>query len=1182
MVERTNVAVKAVGASGVVIDTGGAYKLTLVTGRGKAVETVVLVQASEEPGIDQLIISVEDRRALGWDLFSKEDVERLIAESASLGQDIAAQITHKRKVDEMSAAEFGRIEREVIAVGMEPEAEDKCLRVLRRNVSIFRTDMTAGDYFTGVQRYGSQAIAEDLLKPTRPHNDPPRNSPKHAVMESLLNMFLMLGVLVRATFMSRYAYPVFLVGFPEKPRMVANTSMAAANVVKEQATVLRLEDEMRKQEGHVLFFVADIVKAFYMCRVALDAPEKVRMIQYAGQQYMFTRLIMGEVNSAEFLVRTMTEIFGHLSFLSGWMDDQLGGGRTDIEFVENLERWLDACSKHNVLVHAAKFHITRKAYWCGHFISKEGIDADTFSKELIWSLPVPVTGEDLAKLIGCVQFFQKFIPDGARLMEPIRKVMEAIYKAADGSRKNSSVRKFKVKSFGWTEVTTAAWDRVKAILANTDTLRVRNPKQALVLYTDASSEGWGGIAVQCPFEDLGLRPTDARNQLLSCCGGRFDDTQRRYPTVELEAFAVKESIDKMWHILGDGSTIHVFTDNEVLSQILMGKGEYVARKDRPGQNRMMRWMEIFFSVPLVVKHIAGELNTFADVVSRLERYPKAAQSPKDDEVDSLSTPILARVTAVHLRHSLRTVMDEDWVQPAVTRLRSVIGQDGKQNADVLRWVGSLKNAVFDYAERVWKVGDAVAIPDILDMRIELIVMAHAYGAGHRGAETTSRLLEAVVYWPGIKDDVKKFVAGCIHCLEKTSSLLNVPWGTPIAPKGRNEVVSFDFLDLGMSEQGFSKLLVITDKLSGFTMLHKTVSESATVASLGLMAWLSKFGKPRIFLSDGGVAFKNEVVAALREKMKIDHHFVTAYSHWANGKQERLNLTIGNIFRTILSENSLPETQWCFLVEMAEMIVNHTPVKSLKWMAPVSIMVGLEPINPLDAFLDPRIGDWKQVRLNESELERYVADFRLEISKREAVVHEFQEQEAAGRRKKQGAEPGVKHLQVDRGDFVMVLEAAKKTHVGKLAKRWIGPARVLEFDREKPHSVKIEYLCPVSTRRKIEVVHTTRVRYFDNSKMVISPELLAHAESIASKRYVISGFQDLRKGRGGFEILVQWEGYEGEDSWEPLARMSQDVPTLVWEFLKNGVPEASKSLLDEVRKLAYYRKLASREGGSVSV
>jgi len=761
--------------------------------------------------------------------------------------------------------------------------------------------------------------------------------------------------------------------------------------------------------------------------------------------------------------------------------------------------------------------------------------------------------------------------------------MERIYKAAN-SRKNTDVRKFKVKSFGWSEETTTAWEKVKHILANTDTLRVRDVEKALVLFTDASEEGWSGILVQCPFEELGLAPSERSNQLLWCCGGRFNDTQRRWPIVELEAFAVMKSIVLMWHIIGDGSVLHVFTDSEVLAQILEAKGDYVSRKDKPGRNRIYRWMEIFFSVPLSVRHIPGELNTFADVVSRLEKFPTSGAPVNEDEPQEhtvLVSPLIARVSTVRLKYNLRTVTDKDWVQPTLSTIRLIAGEDGKQDDKLVELAGSYRNAVFDYGDRVWKVDGAVLIPDNMDLRISLIVMAHSYGAGHRGVETTIKLLEAVVVWPGMKEQTKKFVAECIHCLEKRSWLVDRPWGEQLMPRKRNQLVSFDFLDLGASEEGFTKILVVTDKLSGYTSLTKAVSESSEIAATALVSWLAKIGAPDSFFSDEGVAFKNSVIAELRGKLKIDHHFVTAHSSWANGKQERLNLTIGNIFRTILSESGLAETSWCYLVEIVEMIVNHTPVKSLNWMAPVNIMLGLEETSPLDAFLDVKTKKWQKVALNDAELEKYVADFRKEVNAREVRVHEFQEQEAIKRREEQENKPGVRTLVLERGDFVMVLDSSRSKLTPKLAKRWIGPARVVEFDKDKPHTVKVEYLCPASTRKRTEIVHARRVKFFDNADLVTTPELVAHAEYTAKKKYVVRGLLDLRRTDRKFEVLVQWDGYDGEDTWEPLARLCRDVPTLVSEFLKNGVPSGSRSLLAEVRKLAFIRKLTSSEGGSVS-
>jgi hypothetical protein len=54
----------------------------------------------------------------------------------------------------------------------------------------------------------------------------------------------------------------------------------------------------------------------------------------------------------------------------------------------------------------------------------------------------------------------------------------------------------------------------------------------------------------------------------------------------------------------------------------------------------------------------------------------------------------------------------------------------------------------------------------------------------------------------------------------------------------------------------------------------------------------------------------------------------------------VNNTIANIFRTLLSESGLPSSHWIHLIEIVEMIINHTTVESLGWMAPIQAFLGI--------------------------------------------------------------------------------------------------------------------------------------------------------------------------------------------------------------------------------------------------
>ena len=1163
--------------------------------------TTVNVRIDDTKAGDEIIISSGLSGQLGWAYWHEAEIEAIRNRTAPNSSVDAKKAAYTFDVLERSRVEAERLKGEAREV-LSPTAADKICAKIDQAAGILLVDMLPGAQFQGVTPYGSESVAKEALVRPRAHHEPPRGSPRDVATRGLIETFVMLGILV-ACGGSPYAYPVFLVGTAAKWRLVANAVVAAQNVVRVPTTTLNADAEMQKQVGNKVFFMADVIKAFYMTPVVETVPDWIRSIVYGGKHYRFTRLIMGEVNSAEFLIRTMEQMFGHMGWLSKFMDDILGGAKGDDELADRFGEFIDVCLYHNVCLHVGKMKISRRCYWVGHFLSSEGISADPFSKQILWALPEPDNGEQLAKVIGSIEYFSKFIPDCARLMAPIRAVMERICKTA-GSRKNSSVRKYKVTGFGWTAETGKRWTEIKNILANAITLKIRDPTMSLVLHTDASTTGWAGLLMQCPEADLTMNPKERRNQLLGCCGALFNATQQRWPTVEQEAFAVRRSVERMLPIIGSGSTLHVFTDNKVLSHVFDLKSQYVAQKEKLGQGRLIRWIADLSMIDFRITHVAGEDNELADIVSRLTTYPadEMPRVPDEDDFDDPNMPgLLTRivsvvradireaagtltvsgtagtgedsrvVSVVRVEYNLRTVLDEDWVMPVVSHLRELIGRDGKLDAHFYA-LARKHNAVFDYEERVWKVRGAVLVP-VGHLTAALMAQAHSFGGGHRGVETTSRLLSAVVFWPGMAADIRRFVDGCIHCIEKQSWMVPRPYGQQIMPQKRCDVVGFDYLDMGESEhKDYRKILVVMDKLTKFVHLEPAATESAESASKGLLRWMAKFGKARTWLSDEGTAFLNETVRELAKRLKTEHHFTTAHSSWANGKQERMNYTIANIFRTLLSESGLPASHWIHLVEIVEMILNHTSLESLGWIAPVQAFVGLQPTTPLDSFLDPTTKEWKTVKMDRVKLQRYVEEFVAEVEGREVILNARQEQSAARTREQQETRAGVKVLELERGDFVMVQQNTLHKHFPKLAKRWIGPARVLGFDKDKPQTVEIEYLNAPTARRQREKVHAKRVKFFELKGLTLTPELLAHSVYTSARKWNVERFSDLREvSPKVFEVLTEWEGFDkSEATWERLSTMFEDVPGLVREFLGSGVPERARGLLPKVLRLLFLK------------
>ncbi len=89
------------------------------------------------------------------------------------------------------------------------------------------------------------------------------------------------------------------------------------------------------------------------------------------------------------------------------------------------------------------------------------------------------------------------------------------------------------------------------------------------------------------------------------------------------------------------------------------------------------------------------------------------------------------------------------------------------------------------------------------------------------------------------------------------------------------------------------------------------------------------------------------MSKLRRTLGAQHHFVTAYSPWANGTAEVMNRQLLRCLRAILVER-----QWASVLPVVQAALNHQPADRLGDVAPVTAFTaftGLPATRPLDAL-----------------------------------------------------------------------------------------------------------------------------------------------------------------------------------------------------------------------------------------
>jgi hypothetical protein len=382
---------------------------------------------------------------------------------------------------------------------------------------------------------------------------------------------------------------------------------------------------------------------------------------------------------------------------------------------------------------------------------------------------------------------------------------------------------------------------------------------------------------------------------------------------------------------------------------------------------------------------------------------------------------------------------------------------------------------------------------------------------------------------------------------------------------RNEIVSFDVLHVGQSTEGNAKLLVVCDKLSNYTQLYPIRSENALQVARALQTWFASFGMPRVLHSDQSPGFLNQLIGELVTAGAMEHHFVTAHSSWSNGKVERRMLDLGEAIRKWLSEFRMDLCDWESLVPWLQGLLNCSPTSANDGRSPLWAFTGLKEPRPLDYFLGSD-QKWKHVNLSAERRTALCEEWSQAMSEREVFLHEYQEQLVHIRKTKHDKARGVRKADFALGDWVMAFDFNAKS---KYASRFTGPAQVIAI-KDEGNVFDIKML----STKAVRTLHGRHLRFFDHSRMVVTPELVKQSEWFAKRKWSVEALLDIRLVVDQWQVLVRWEA--GEDSWEIVDKLSEDIPDMLEDFLKDGYPAKATA-----RRDAFLRHRNGRRGTVVA-
>ena len=341
---------------------------------------------------------------------------------------------------------------------------------------------------------------------------------------------------------------------------------------------------------------------------SLDIP-KTAVITPFGL-FEFLRMPFGLKNSAQSFQRLMDSVLRDLPFLFVYLDDILVASTSKSQHLSHLRTLFERLNEHGLIVNPAKCQFGLSTIdFLGHRVTKDGAVPLPSKVEAVTQFPRPLTVKALQEFLGMVNFYHRFIPRAAQLMQPLKgKPTHAV---------------------DWTEDRDKAFADTKAALAQATMLAHPSATASIAITSDASDYAVGAVYEQW---------VGGAWQPLAFFSRQLRANERKYSTFDRELLGLYLAI-RHFRFLLEGRHFTAFVDHKPLVFAM-------AKVAEPWSARQQRHLSYISEFTTDLQHVAGKDNQVADCLSRavagavhlgLDYSRMAADQTTDPDVHTLRT-----------------------------------------------------------------------------------------------------------------------------------------------------------------------------------------------------------------------------------------------------------------------------------------------------------------------------------------------------------------------------------------------------------------------------------------------------------------------------------------------------------------------------------------------------------------